>query len=120
MGEQTRVILKSEECNYWCVQCNRPCCDSCLIDPTHHANHETIRLSETQEKFETQRHTMPLISVVSPSVTERLTIGNISTPKYARTLGGSHIRLCHLAIGWRTYYFTCKVLQSNVVQPISK
>ena len=51
----TKIILKSEECNYWCVQCNRPCCDSCLIDPTHHANHETIRLSETQEKFESRR-----------------------------------------------------------------
>ena len=49
-----KIILKSEECNYWCVQCNRPCCDSCLIDPTHHANHETIRLSETQERFETR------------------------------------------------------------------
>lgn len=41
----------AEECLYWCHTCARPCCDSCLREPDHHANHETERRKSDRKKI---------------------------------------------------------------------
>ena len=33
----------AEECHFWCHTCARPCCDSCLREVGHHADHDTQR-----------------------------------------------------------------------------
>ena len=33
----------AEECHFWCHDCARPCCDSCLRESEHHASHSTSR-----------------------------------------------------------------------------
>ena len=40
----------AEECLFWCHTCARPCCDSCLREPDHHANHETERRKSDRKK----------------------------------------------------------------------
>ena len=38
----------NEECTYWCVTCTLPCCDSCINEPDHHANHEIQKREGTK------------------------------------------------------------------------
>ena len=49
----------AEECSYWCVTCTLPCCDSCIKEPDHHANHEIQKREGAKNDIFLEDSTIP-------------------------------------------------------------